>query len=74
MPKVEMKCNKCGKNIKVVEGTAREGVFECRYEWGYFSQKDLQIHQFNMCEDCYDEMVNSFVIPIKVSEKNEVLS
>ena len=36
----KMICNQCGKEIPVVNGQAREGVFSADYSWGYFSEKD----------------------------------
>ena len=49
-------CNKCGKEIKVTRG-----VEKC---WGYFSNKDNQEDRFELCEDCYDELVASFKFKI----------
>ena len=57
-------CNQCGKEIRVVDGTPREGVFSVDYAWGYFSDKDNQVDCFDLCEKCYDEFVSTFVIPI----------
>jgi ribosomal-protein-alanine N-acetyltransferase len=42
-------------------------------DWGYFSKKDLQTHRFNLCEDCYDSMVDKFVIPMTIIDKKEAL-
>ena len=33
-------CNKCGRQIKVVNGRPEEGVFSVDHTWGYFSDKD----------------------------------
>ena len=33
-------------------------------EWGYFSdKKDGRIHRMDICESCYEKMVEKFVIP-----------
>ncbi len=61
-------CNKCGKEIPVVNGFAREGVFCGVCDWGYFSRKDGEKHMFDLCEACYDEMVCSFQIPVEIEE------
>ncbi len=50
-------CNCCGKKIIVSEGVAREGV----------------IHHFDLCEDCYDAMIQEFKIPVEVEEQLEYL-
>ena len=53
-------CNKCGKEIKVIQGVAQEDFLEVNKRWGYFSNKDNQEDVFDLCEDCYDEFVASF--------------
>ncbi|NMB43632.1 MAG: hypothetical protein GX995_05840 [Clostridiales bacterium] len=66
-------CNMCGKDIKTHRGMLMEDAFEGYKEWGYFSNKDLEVHKFTLCEDCYDKMIKSFKIPVEVSEKIEVM-
>lgn len=53
-------CNKCGKEIKEAD------VLSVEKRWGYFSEKDNEVHHFDLCEQCYDEMVASFQIPINI--------
>jgi len=36
-----------------------------RKEWGYFSKRDLEVHEFAICESCYEKMIDQFVIPVK---------
>jgi len=55
-------CNKCGKEIKVIRGVAQEDFLAVTKRWGYFSDKDNQEDEFDLCEDCYDELVASFKI------------
>lgn len=59
-------CNKCGREIPVVNGRAEEGVFSVDYTWGYFSEKDGEKHSFDLCEACYDEMLDSFMVPAEI--------
>lgn len=59
-------CNKCKREIEVVNGIPREDVFSVEKRWGYFSQKDNEIHRFDLCESCYDEWVKSFGIPVEI--------
>lgn len=61
-------CNCCGKEIPVINGTPREGVFSVDYEWGYFSGKDGEKHSFDLCESCYDNLTETFQIPVKSGE------
>lgn len=65
----KMICNQCGKEIPVVDGQAREGVFSVDYSWGYFSDKDGERHSFELCEECYDTMLKGFHIPAEIEEK-----
>lgn len=69
----EMRCNVCGKKLKIEHGILKEDVFTAKKEWGYFSDKDLQVHSFNVCEECYNKMVSKFVIPVDISIKGEVI-
>lgn len=57
-------CNKCGREIPVQGGILQEDVLEVEKRWGYHSRKDNQVDQFDLCEDCYDELVRSFLIKI----------
>lgn len=59
-------CNKCGKEIPVINGRAEEGVFSADCVWGYFSGKDGEKHSFDLCEACYDELLASFEIPAEI--------
>jgi hypothetical protein len=69
----DVSCNVCGKKIIIEQGIMKEDVFEAAKEWGYFSKYDLEIHKFNICEECYDKLISTFKIPIEVVKKKEVL-
>lgn len=58
-------CNKCGKEILVRGGVPQEDVLEVEKRWGYHSRKDNQVDYFDLCEDCYDELVSGFRIQIE---------
>lgn len=66
-------CNVCGKELRVEKGVLKEDVVEVVKEWGFFSNRDLEIHKFTICESCYDQMISQFKIPVEISEKREVL-
>ncbi len=55
-------CNKCGKEILVKNGMPEEDVLSVQKRWGYFSKKDNEVHEFDLCEDCYDEWIKTFSI------------
>lgn len=61
-------CNRCGKKIQVINGVPEEDVLSVEKRWGYFSSKDNEVHRFDLCEDCYDELLSSFRIPAEKAE------
>lgn len=69
----KIRCNKCGKEIYTGEGVQKEDCLKVVKEWGYFSKKDREVHEFHLCEDCYDSMVQSFVFPLQKQTVEEVL-
>ncbi len=70
---IPLKCNCCGKELKVENGILKEDAFEASKEWGYFSKRDTEVHQFNLCEDCYERIVSKFKIPVEVKKKLEIM-
>lgn len=66
-------CNMCGRKLNEKIGANREECVRIIKDWGYFSKKDLQTHEIILCEQCYDELIKKFVVPIKVIDRNEVL-
>ena len=66
-------CNKCGRKLLVENGILKEDVFEGKHVFGYFSNKDGMKQQFELCEACYTKMTAEFIIPVKESEKPELL-
>lgn len=69
----ELVCNVCGRALVVENGIPKEDFLEGVKEWGYFSKKDLEVHKFIICEECYDKLIQSFVMPVTVVDKQEVL-
>lgn len=66
-------CNRCKKVLKSDKDFLKEGVFSADYAFGYFSRKDGTRHRFDLCEDCYDEIIGSFEIPVDVIEETELV-
>ncbi|MGN0399689.1 MAG: hypothetical protein ACI4EO_06140 [Blautia sp.] len=69
----EIYCNRCGKKIRLEDGRIEEGIFHGKVTWGYFSGKDMERHEFDLCEDCYDAVVHEFQIPVDRKIENELL-
>lgn len=61
-------CNKCGKEIRLAGGVPEEDMLEVEKRWGYFSGKDNRRDRFELCEECYDELLESFLIPAESEE------
>ena len=45
---------------------AQEDVLDVEKRWGYFSKRDNEVHKFDLCEQCYDELIATFQIPIEI--------
>ena len=60
----ETKEIRCGRSIPVIQGVPREDVLEVSKRWGYFSEKDNRLDEFDLCEQCYDEIISEFKIKI----------
>lgn len=69
---MNMYCNACGRELKMEHGLLMEDAFEAKKQWGYFSEKDTQLHSFVLCEKCYDQMIQNFVYPPEVSDVTEL--
>lgn len=66
-------CNACGRELKVEKGILKEDALIVKKDWGYFSKRDLEVHEFILCESCYEKITGSFLLPVKISPKTEVL-
>lgn len=66
-------CNQCGRELKLHNGVVQEGVFHGETRWGYFSKKDGENHSFDLCESCYEKLVKSFRVPVRIEEQTELL-
>ena len=73
MRKYSLFCNMCGKEIKMEKNVAREGVLAVEHTWGYFSEKDGEIHSFDLCEQCYDHLTAQCKIPPAIKKQTEYL-
>ncbi len=61
---VNIYCNKCSKEIPKKDKTHFSDFLEINKQWGYFSDSDGETHSFDICQDCYNEFISSFKIPI----------
>ena len=66
-------CNQCGKRLIVKNGIVGEGFFEATQNWNFFSEKDGEIHRWDLCESCYDELISGFRIAVETEEQVEFM-
>ena len=66
-------CNNCGKKLVVENGILREGAISINHMCDYFSEKDGEVHRFDLCESCYDEITSQFRIPAERKGQTELL-
>lgn len=64
-------CNCCGKNVEEPEKVLKQDFFHGEKAWGYFSEKDGEKQEFDICEECYDKWTASFQIPVQKREVTE---
>lgn len=64
-------CNICGKEIEMTSGIPAEDVLTVEKRWGYPSDKDNEVHRFDVCEACYDRWTQTFRIPVEREENQE---
>ena len=69
----EIYCNLCGRKIKQQKDNPVEDFLSVKKEWGYFSDRDGLIQEFDLCEACYGELIRRFVLPVGETEQKEML-
>lgn len=70
---VHVFCNICGRELDHRGDILLEDYIQITKQWGYFSEHDLELHSFNICERCYNVMEKHFRIPVDVGKVKEVL-
>jgi protein-arginine kinase activator protein McsA len=68
-----MICNCCGQKIARQQEYDRVAVLTVSKVWGYFSKWDGSRHSFDICEDCYEKMIQSWKYPPDREEETELL-
>ena len=59
-------CNKCGVTCFNKTGVNKE-TLNVSQKWGYNSDWDLEIHEFNLCQKCYKQLTGSFKHPVQIT-------
>ncbi len=58
-------CNKCSKELKEPD---QDSYITINHVFGYFSNKDGQLYDFDLCEDCFDVLVSELQIKPHIME------
>ena len=66
-------CNCCEKELMVENGILKEECIHVAHDFGFFGQRDGETHNFDLCEDCYVQIISKFRIPVEVQERKELL-
>ena len=53
-------CNRCGRQLKGTDGTPVEEGLHVEKSWDIFRGKTGEIQSFDLCESCYDLLVQDF--------------
>ncbi len=69
----EIRCNMCGKKIEQKRDMPVEDFISVKKSWGYFSEKDGTVQEFELCEACCDALTRQFQIPVTETEQKEML-
>lgn len=71
--KKRIMCHCCGREIHVESGIPKQDYLYIKKEWGYFSKKDGKMQEFNLCEECYDDIISRFRIPVTTTDITEYM-
>ena len=59
--------------MAVKNGIVREGVLRIDHTWDYFSEKDGEVHHLDICEECYDNLIQTLRLPVELEETTEFM-
>ncbi len=66
-------CNACGRQLVTDNDILKEDALFITKEWGYFSNKDGEVHELCICEECYDKMIKKLAIPVRRTDTVEYI-
>ena len=69
----EVRCNRCGKSLALYQGLPVEDFVSVEKVWGYGSGQDGVRIQFDLCENCVQEIVAGFVLPPETEDVSELI-
>lgn len=70
---VSVICNCCEKKMLVENGIIKEECVGICHTFGYFSERDGEAQEFDLCEECYRKITGRFRIPANTRNVTEFL-
>ena len=58
-------CNQCGYTQENAGGVLKKDFFHGEKTWGYFSNQDGRQDCFDLCEECYQKLTESFAVKME---------
>ncbi len=56
-------CNMCGYEISKDDYGYYSSYFDTAFRWNYPSKFDNEVHSFQLCEKCYENLISNFKLP-----------
>lgn len=66
-------CNQCLKETDAERGILKEDYFMVKKSWGYFSDRDGEVDSWDLCQSCYDKLIQSFKLKPSLCHKTELM-
>lgn len=66
-------CNGCGKEMSVENGILKEECIHIEHDFGFFGRNDGKSQSFDLCEDCYEKLLEHFAVPAQTWDRTELL-
>ena len=60
----EVICNSCGEPIEKTDSGRFHDYLSVGKSWGYLSDLDGEVHEFDLCLGCYKEIVRGFAVAV----------
>ena len=63
-------CNCCGREIQITKQHPYPEYVSIRKEWGYDSPYDGEVHEIDLCQDCYAKWIRTFKFAPQVEDND----
>lgn len=71
---IKVICNGCGEETLAENYIIKKDFLSVKKDWGYFSERDGETDQWDLCERCYEKVVDSFRIHMNISDTTELMN